>query len=217
MESRGLNVDEFFEEEQKQEKLVASDGKILFRYSSKFIQHWSNFVIILAMYNSITIPISIFYDVHGPSFISSNEISLIDSLVDLIFLIDVILTFRTTYLDTDLGKEETNMHKIASSYLRGAFVIDFASSVPFAIFVPESQESLRAAFGMLGLLKLLRIQRLSAAVQGSNLPQGTKVYLKILMMAFKLMLVMHVLATIWFALVIRAERWVQNMDFMYVQ
>ena len=31
------------------------------------------------------------------------------------------------------------------------------------------------------------------------------------------MVVMHVLATIWFALVIQAERWVQNMDFMYVQ
>lgn len=183
-ESRGLNVDEFFAEEQKEEKLVASDGKILFRYSSKFIQHWSNMVIVLAMYNSITIPISIFYDVHGPSFISSSTIGLIDACVDLIFLIDVILTFRTTYLDTDKGKEETDTHKIAIAYLRGSFAIDFASSVPFAIFVPDSQPSLKSLFNMLGLLKLLRIQRLSAAVQGSNLPQGTKVYLKILMMAF---------------------------------
>jgi hypothetical protein len=121
-------------------------------------------VIILAMYNSITIPISIFYDTHGPSFISGNTIGLIDALVDLIFLIDVILTFRTTYLDTDLGKEETNTHKIASSYLRGAFLIDFASSVPFDVFVPSSQPSLASAFRMLGLLKLLRIQRLSIAV-----------------------------------------------------
>lgn len=39
--------------------------------------------------------------------------------------------------------------------------------------------------------------------------------LKILMMAFQLLVVMHVLATIWFALVVSAERWVQNMDFMY--
>ena len=55
---------------------------------------------------------------------------------------------------------------------------------------------------MLGLLKLLRIQRLSAAVTSSNLAQGIKVYLKILMMAFQLLVVMHVLATIWFSLVI---------------
>ena len=34
-------------------------------------------------------------------------------------------------------------------------------------------------------------------------------------MAFELFIVMHVLACIWFALVVGAERWVQNMDFMY--
>ena len=68
---------------------------------------------------------------------------------------------------------------------------------------------------MFGLLKLLRIKRLSEAVSSSNLAQGIKVYLKILMMAFQLLVVMHVLATIWFSLVIMSERWVQNMDFMY--
>ena len=125
-----------------------------------------------------------------------------DAFVDLIFLIDVILTFRTTYLDTRDGKEETDTHKIAATYLRGSFTIDFASSVPFSSFVPAGQKTLGSILNMLGLLKLLRIQRLSAAVTSSNLPQGTKVYLKILMMAFELLVVMHVLATVWFALVV---------------
>ena len=102
-ELRGPNVSEFFCEEQKEEKLVASDGKILFRYSSEFIKYWQNVVIIFAMYNSVTIPIAIFYDVHGPSIISSNEIALVDALVDFIFLIDIIITFRTTFLDTEKG------------------------------------------------------------------------------------------------------------------
>ena len=34
-------------------------------------------------------------------------------------------------------------------------------------------------------------------------------------MAFELLVVMHVLGTIWFQLVVSAQRWVQNMDFMY--
>jgi len=42
-----------------------------------------------------------------------------------------------------------------------------------------------------------------------------KVQMKILMMAFQLLVVMHVIASIWFFLVITQERWVQNMDFMY--
>ena len=214
-DSRGLNIGEFFEEEQPEAPVVASDGKMIFRYSSAFIKYWNIMVIILAMYNSITIPISIFYDVHGPSIISSNYIAFVDAVVDTIFLIDVILTFRTTYLDTNLGKEETDTHKIAITYLNGSFAVDLASSVPFSVFVPDSQPSIKSLFNLLGLLKLLRISRLSAAVTRSNLAKGIKVYLKILMMAFQLIVVMHVLATVWFALVIAAERWVQNMDFMY--
>ena len=68
---------------------------------------------------------------------------------------------------------------------------------------------------MFGLLKLLRIKRLSEAVTSSNLPKGTKVQLKILMIGAYLLIVMHVLACVWFAIVINSQRWVQNMDFMY--
>ena len=138
MELRGPNLSEFFCEETKEVPLQASDGKILFRYSSEFIKYWQNLVIIFAMYNSVTIPIAIFYDVHGPSIIRSNTIALIDALVDFIFLIDIIITFRTTYLDTAKGQEETNTHKIAITYLKGSFTVDLLSSVPFSVFIPES-------------------------------------------------------------------------------
>lgn len=166
---RGPDLSEFFCEEQKEAPVRASDSKIIFRYSSEFIKYWQNMVIIFAMYNSITIPIAIFYDVHGPSIISSDTIALVDALVDFIFLFDIIITFRTTYLDTNVGKEETDTHKIALSYLKGSFWVDFASSVPFGVFVPESQPGVKSLFNLLGLLKLLRIQRLSAAVTSSNL------------------------------------------------
>jgi len=90
------------------------------------------------MYNSVTIPLAVFYNEDGPSVISSETIALIDALVDLLFLIDVVLTFRTTFLDTDKGEDETDTRKIAKAYLNGSFAIDFASSVPFSSFVPDS-------------------------------------------------------------------------------
>ena len=209
---RGPNLQPFFEDEQKEAPIKASDGKIIFRYNSEFISYWQLMVIVFAMYNSVTIPISIFYGEHGPTWISSNLIAFVDSMVDFIFLIDIIIMFRTTYLDTDMGIEVTDTHKIAIKYLKNSFAIDLASSVPFSVFAPASLESL---VDLLGLLKLLRIQRLSSAVTSSNMAQGIKVYFKILMMAFQLFVVMHVLGTIWFMLIVKEERWVQNMDFMY--
>ena len=121
------------------------------------------------MYNSVTIPMAIFYDTHGPSVIHGEYIALLDAFVDLIFLIDVIITFRTTYLDTKIGQEEKDVHKIAITYLKGSFFIDFVSSVPLEAFVPPSQGSVRSFLTLFGLLKLLRIQRLSIAVTSSNL------------------------------------------------
>ena len=96
-------------------------------------------VIVLAMYNSVTIPLAIFYEKDGPTFISSETIALVDALVDLTFLIDVVITFRTTYLDTEKGYDVDDPHEIAKKYLNGSFAIDLASSVPFASFVPDSQ------------------------------------------------------------------------------
>ena len=135
------------------------------------------------MYNSVTIPLDIFYQENGPSALSGEFIAVLDAFVDLIFLIDVIITFRTTYLDINIGVEVTETHKIAINYLKGSFLIDFASSVPFEAFVPASQTSVKSFLTLFGLLKLLRIKRLSEAVTSSNLPKGMKVQLKILMMA----------------------------------
>lgn len=69
-EEEGFNMDKFFEDEEKEEEIRASDGKIIFSHSSRFIKHWNNAVILLAMYNSVTIPMAIFYDENGLSAIS---------------------------------------------------------------------------------------------------------------------------------------------------
>lgn len=135
-------------------------------------------VIVLAMYNSVTIPMAIFYGDDGPTVIASENVRIVDALVDFIFLIDVILTFRTTFLDTEQGQDETDTHKIAAAYLNGSFAIDFASSVPFSSFVTafgSGNESVVSILSLLGLLKLLRISRLSAALMSSNMDQGMKV------------------------------------------
>ena len=137
-ENEGLNLTEFFAPEAPPKPLVASDGKYIFSFNSSFIKYWNNSIILFAMYNSVTIPIAIFYAENGPSFISSETIAMLDSVVDLIFLIDVIIVFRTSYLNTETGEEENDTHKIAKSYLNGSFLVDFASSVPFATFVPAS-------------------------------------------------------------------------------
>ena len=161
------------------------------------------------MYNSVLIPLQIFYDEKGHSALTGSVVTAVDACVDLCFLIDIIITFRTTFLDTKQSIEVKDPHVIGKRYLKGAFFLDFISSVPFTSFVASKQESvLTNLIDALGLLKLLRLSRLYTTVQRSNLPQDIKVYLKVVMMAIFLLVFIHVLSCIWFAVVSKMERWV---------
>ena len=127
---------------------------------------------------------------------------MVDSCVDLIFLIDIIIKFRTTYLDSKLSIEVRDPHAIARRYLKGTFFVDFISSVPFASFAPEGG-SFAFVLEALGLLKLLRLGRLYTTVQRANMPQDIKVYLKVIMMALILFISIHVLSCIWFLVTVQ--------------
>ena len=57
---------------------------------------------------------------------------ILDYFTDFCFTIDIILTFRTTYIDAKTGEEVIEPRKIAFNYLfKGKFAIDFLSTVPF--------------------------------------------------------------------------------------
>ena len=69
---------------------------------------------------------------------------------------------------------------------------------------------------MLGLLKLLRIGRISPVIRKSNAPQNIKVYLQMARMFLFILIALHLLACGWHYVVAIDQGWVQNMDFMYV-
>ena len=95
---------------------------------------------------------------------------IIDSCVNLLFLIDIIITFRSSYLDPNDWVEITEPIRIAKNYtskLIGGFVIDFISSVPLKdIAVPAITESLfvASALDLFGLLKIFRIFKLGSFI-----------------------------------------------------
>ena len=127
-------------------------------------------IIVLALYNSVLIPLQIFYKEKGASVFQGEVIRLIDASVDLIFLLDIVIKFRTTYLDSKLSIEVKDPHAIGKRYLRSTFFIDFISSVPFASFAGDSKGAFVDLLDALGLLKLLRLGRLYTTVQRANMP-----------------------------------------------
>lgn len=80
---------------------------------------------------------------------------MLDLVINIMFLVDIAIGFRTTYFDPQ-GMEVRDAKQIAMHYLRGLFVVDFLSSIPYryvAVVIPPIKT--------LSFFKILKITRIS--------------------------------------------------------
>lgn len=65
--------------------------------------------------------------------VAFTPMNVIDMVVDIMFLADILINFRTTYLHN--GEVVVNPRKIAYNYVRGWFIIDAIAAVPFDLLL----------------------------------------------------------------------------------
>ena len=189
--------------------------KYMFRGNSNFIKFWDLFIIILALYNAIFIPIELSF---APLRFSGIWYTIVDASVDFCFLLDIIITFRTTFIEFEQGKEITDEMEIAREYLTGRFAIDLVSTLPFSSMASDSViggQGKKLLDG-LGFLKILRLSRLPEFITNLNTDASVKVMLKILTLVIYLMVFCQVWCCLWFLITDGDETWFMNMDFIWV-
>jgi len=169
---------------------------------------WDLLIIVLSIYQAIAIPLDMTF---SPDEFNSPFVKTVDSLIDLVFVIDIIFRFRTTYIDPISGEEVMDSMLISRRYLKSSnFYIDVLSTVP-----------LDDLFGggillqLFGLLKLLRVQRISSVIMNLNTSQEIKAGLKVIYLIFGMFLYIHVMGCIWYIVVSQEEKWIPNMDFIW--
>ena len=95
---------------------------------------WDVIIIVLAVYNSFQIPFEISFE---PEEMKSTKFFVLNTLIDLMFGIDIVVNFRTTYYDNETQDEIMDPKLTAKEYVRScnltspSFTIDFLSTVPF--------------------------------------------------------------------------------------
>ena len=161
----------------------------------------------LALYNSITIPLSIAFD--DPS-LEEVGVIVFDSFVDLVFFVDLFINFRTTYIPTSTGEEVYDPWLIGKRYVRGRFILDLLSTIPF-----DKLASSNPVLPLFGMLKLFRIFRISSVIRNLNIKSSTKSMLKVLWLIFGLLLYLHVLACLWYLMIKGNEEWICNFDYVF--
>ena len=161
------NEDGTFEFEQ-QERITSrhSSSKYMLRQNDPQKTKWDLIIIFLAIYNSFQIPFEIAFD---PEDMKLPAFYVVNSLIDLVFLLDIIVNFRTTFYDIETGDEVFDSKRTGKMYLKGRFTVDLLSTIPFdniaAIFTQSSSPILQ----LFSLLKLVRISRLGRIIERTHI------------------------------------------------
>lgn len=175
-------------------------GKCTIHHESEFKALWDWFVLALVLYISIEIPYeAAFFQKEARSKgvwekISSGEPrEVVNLLVDLMFIADILINFRTTYVDTASAVEISAPKRIAVHYLKTWFTIDFVSAIPFDYFIPDEFEGAATVAGLLKTARLLRLVRVSRKMDRYS-EYGLAV---VFLLTSLFTLVAHWLACIW--------------------
>ena len=70
---------------------------LIIRQNNKFRIRWDMIIIMFSMWNSFTAPLDYAYK-NNMDFFKSDELFYVDTLLDIMFIFDMILNFRTSFI-----------------------------------------------------------------------------------------------------------------------
>ncbi|XP_054621212.1 potassium voltage-gated channel subfamily H member 2 isoform X2 [Dunckerocampus dactyliophorus] len=169
---------------------------------SPFKAVWDWLILLLVIYTAILTPYSAAFllnDMEEAAMqscgYSCSPLNVVDLIVDIMFIIDIVINFRTTYVNSN---DEVVSHpvRIAVHYFKGWFLIDMVAAIPFDLLIYRSGEETTTLIGLLKTARLLRLVRVARKLDRYS-EYGAAV-LFLLMCTFAL--IAHWLACIWYAI-----------------
>ncbi|KAM4695290.1 voltage-gated delayed rectifier potassium channel KCNH1 isoform 2-T2 [Discoglossus pictus] len=154
---------------------------------------WDWVILILTFYTAILVPYNVSFKT------KQNNVAwlVIDSIVDVIFLVDIVLNFHTTFVGP-AGEVISDPKLIRMNYLKTWFVIDLLSCLPYDVInaFENVDEGISSLFSSLKVVRLLRLGRVARKLD-HYIEYGAAV-LVLLVCVFGL--AAHWLACIWFSI-----------------
>ncbi|XP_051775634.1 potassium voltage-gated channel subfamily H member 1 isoform X4 [Erpetoichthys calabaricus] len=154
---------------------------------------WDWVILILTFYTAIMVPYNVSFKT------KQNNVAwlVVDSIVDVIFLVDIVLNFHTTFVGP-AGEVISDPKLIRMNYLKTWFVIDLLSCLPYDVInaFENVDEGISSLFSSLKVVRLLRLGRVARKLD-HYIEYGAAV-LVLLVCVFGL--AAHWLACIWYSI-----------------
>ena len=173
--------------------------------NSAFSCYWDLTQIVMLSFVGVTVPMRSCFFIEVDNFSAGF---FIDLIVDVYFICDLFLSFRTAYWDAN-GLLEANLKRIAVTYMKGWFIIDLTSSLPLQYVMlianagkekssnpgeTDSSAAVRTlkAFRLLRMMKLLRLRKMLSIFKKYQDFMST--YMRLVALLLGIMFMMHLLS-----------------------
>jgi len=146
----------------------AKQYRYMLRQTSVFRMAWDLLVVILLFYISISVPYTIGFAQGG----NKEPFASIDSVVDALFIFDLLLNFRTGYFAPD-GFEVLEWRRVAKNYIKSWFFLDVFAAAPLdrldvvqSVFsMDQNAIKLAKTSRVLRVLRVMRIGKLAKMIR----------------------------------------------------
>ena len=167
------------------------------RHNSNLKRKWDFAIIFMVMWNLYFIPLHAAFFYENPDSVNA-AMRLLDDIIDVLFIFDVILNFRSTFLD-ERGNEVIEPQKIRDHYLKTWFAIDAIAAFPFDIVASWFLGDTQTKLGALAILKCFRLLRLGKMLKYVEYFLNANA-VRILKLIFGVFLLAHWTTCSWFLL-----------------
>ncbi|TUD02853.1 Potassium voltage-gated channel subfamily H member 4 [Bagarius yarrelli] len=188
--------DNMFEKPSLPEYKVASVQKsrfILLHYSiSKALWDWM--ILLATFYVAVTVPYNVCFTPYVESDTEARSTIVSDIAVEMLFILDIVLNFRTTYVSQS-GQVVYDSRSICIHYAATWFFVDLVAALPFDLLYAFNI----TVTSLVHLLKTVRLLRLLRLLQKlDRYSQYSAMVLTLLMSMFALLA--HWMACIWYVI-----------------
>lgn len=120
---------------------------------------WDWLILIFILYTATSIPFMVCFK------FNSDPMTIADTVVDVMFLVDIFLNFHTSYVDED-GTIVFDTQRIRRTYFRSWFLVDFITSLPYGLMgLLMARGAVTGITDLISFLKAFRLLRLNRVVR----------------------------------------------------
>lgn len=186
------------------EQIIANTKYVINPFGYKYLI-WNLIMSLLIIYAMTYMP-------YGLVFVNNSPTKeAIEDYMNIFFVIDIFVNFFTVIFDEE-GQPIVSKRLIALDYIKGFFLLDLLSSIPFNLFSSGSSANKLLRIlkipRLIRMFKLAKVLRLKDLYKGTSLSYFLKIHggvLKVISLALYTIIVLHFAACIFSAIAIFDE------------